>query len=157
LLALPFGHCDVDQGFHLLHLQMVNLDDHPNTIAKTQHQTLIFSNANEDVTTNQLFNHTFDVVSPRTRACNLPSTKGKSNKKLTNRKIQLFRDPSIIEAIKKYSQTIEEMELLEMQMTSEITIQILENEQARRKLPLEGQLQMDFFLLKFKAQKSFGA
>jgi hypothetical protein len=30
------------------------------------------------------------------------------------------------------------MELLEMQMTREITIQILENEQARRKLLLEG-------------------
>jgi hypothetical protein len=32
------------------------------------------------------------------------------------------------------------MELLEMQMTREITIQILENKQARRKLLLEGQL-----------------
>jgi hypothetical protein len=143
VLLLPFGHYDVDQGFHLLHLQMVTLDDHPNTIPKTQqHQTLIFFDVNEDITTNQVFNQAFDVVSPRTRACNLPSIKGKSNKKITNRKICLFRGPLIIEAIKKKSQTTEEMELLEMQMTREITIQIFENEQARRKLLLEGQLQM---------------
>jgi hypothetical protein len=75
VFLLPLGHRDVDQGFRLLHLQMVNLDDHPNIIPKTQqHQTLIFYNVNEDVTTNQVCNHAFDVVSPRTRACN---TKGK--------------------------------------------------------------------------------
>jgi hypothetical protein len=56
---------------------------------------------NEDVTTNQVFNHAFDIVSPRTRACNLPSIKGKSNRKITNRKIRIFKGPSIIEAIKR--------------------------------------------------------
>jgi hypothetical protein len=57
VLLLPLGHCDVDQGFHLLHLQMVNLDDHPNIIPKTQqHQTLILFNVNKDVATNQVFN-----------------------------------------------------------------------------------------------------
>jgi hypothetical protein len=143
VLLLPVGHRDVDKGFCLLHFQMVNLDDHPNIIPKTQqHQTLIFYIVNLDVTTNQVFNRAFDVVLPRTWACNLPSTKSKSNKKITNRKRCLFRGPSIIEAIKKYSQTTKEMELLEMQMTREITIQILENEQARRKLFLEGQLQV---------------
>ncbi len=54
--------CGIDQGFHLPHFQVVNLDEHPNSIPKTQPfknlecQTLIFVDSNDHVTPN----HTFD-------------------------------------------------------------------------------------------------
>jgi len=46
----------IDQGFYLLHHQVVNLDDHLNSILKTQphkspkHQTLVFVDNNDHVT-----------------------------------------------------------------------------------------------------------
>jgi len=50
--------------------------------------------------------------------------------------------PSIVEIIKEYSQTTKELKFSKMQMTKEITTQILKSEQVERKLLLEGQLQM---------------
>ncbi len=67
----------------------------------TTTSNLIFSNGNENVAINQVFNQAFDVVLPRTKACDLPSTKGKLNKKITNRKRRLFKGPSIVKTIKK--------------------------------------------------------
>jgi uncharacterized protein (UPF0371 family) len=56
-----------------------------------------------------------------TRACNLLGIRSKPNKKVTNKKWHLFKEsPSIIEAIKEYSQTTKELELLKMQMIKEI-------------------------------------
>lgn len=44
-------------------------------------------------------------MSPKTKACNLPSVKSKPNKKVTNNKKHLFgRSPSIVETIKEYTQ-----------------------------------------------------
>jgi hypothetical protein len=51
--------------------------------------------------------------------------------------------PSIAKAIKKYSKTTKELELLKMQMTKKIKTQILESEQVGRKLSSEAQLLMD--------------
>ncbi len=51
---------------------------------------------------------------------------------------------SIIETIKKYLQTTKELEFLKMQMTKEITTQILESEKFGKKMLLEGQLQIIF-------------
>jgi hypothetical protein len=139
----------IDQGFHLPHPQVVKLDDHPNSILETQplesleRQTPVFVDSNDHVTANHTFNQAFDIVSPRTRACNLPSTIGKPNNKVTCKKRCLFGEfPSIAEAIKEYSQTAKELELLKKKMTKEIATQILESEQVGRKLLLKGQLQM---------------
>jgi hypothetical protein len=41
---------------------------------------------NEHVTFGQTSKQTFNLVSPRTKACNLPSIRGKPNKKTTNKK-----------------------------------------------------------------------
>ncbi len=55
----------IDQGSCLPYLQVVNLDDHPNSIPKTQplesleHQTPIFVDSNDHVTPNHTFNQTF--------------------------------------------------------------------------------------------------
>ncbi len=55
----------IDQGSCLSYLQVVNLDDHPNSIPKTQplesleHQTPIFVDSNDHVTPNHTFNQTF--------------------------------------------------------------------------------------------------
>jgi hypothetical protein len=60
---------------------------------------------NEHVTFDQTLEQTFDVVSPRTKACDLPNTKGKPNKKTTNKKRKISKEsPSIVRAIKKYTQ-----------------------------------------------------
>jgi hypothetical protein len=105
----------IDQGSSLPHFQVVNLDDHPNSIPETQplknleHQTLIFVDSNDHVTPNHTFDQAFDIMSLRTRAC-------------------LEESPSIVETIKKYSQITKELELLVMQMTKEIMTQILGSE-----------------------------
>ncbi len=76
----------IDQGKSSPHLQVVNLDDNPNSILKTQPletlecQTPIFVDSNDQVTPNHTFDQTFDIVSPRTRACNLPGIRSKPNK-----------------------------------------------------------------------------
>jgi hypothetical protein len=81
----------IDQGFHLPHLQVVNLDDHSNFIPKTQPlespkcQTLVFVDSNDHVTQNHTFDQTFDIVSLKTKACNLIGTRGKPNKKATSK------------------------------------------------------------------------
>jgi len=107
---------DIDQGFRLPHPQMVNLDDHLNFIPKTQplesfeHQAPIFVDSNDHVTPNHPSNQAYAIVSPRTRACNLPSTKGKPNKKATRKKQCLSREsPSFVKAIKEYSHTTKEL------------------------------------------------
>ncbi len=85
---------------------------------------------NEHVTFDQTLKQTFDLVSPRTKACNLPSIRGKPNKKATNKKRQISREsPSILRAIKKYTQIAKEMQMLKMKMTQDIAKQILDNEQ----------------------------
>jgi len=74
-------------------------------------------------------------------ACNLPNARSKPNKEVTNKKSHIFgRSPSIVETIKEYTQNAKEMEILKIEMTQDITKQILENEQVGRKLLLEGQL-----------------
>jgi hypothetical protein len=101
----------IDQGFRSPHLQVVNLDDNPNFILKTQplesleRQTPIFVDSNDQVTPNHTSDQTFDIVSPRTRACNLLGIRSKPNKKATSKKQRLSREPpSLAEAMKKYSQ-----------------------------------------------------
>jgi hypothetical protein len=79
----------INEGPHLLHLYMMNLNYHPNTIAKIQHQSLncqilIFIDTNKHVTPYQTYDETFDVVLPKKRASNLLNTIGKSNKKTTS-------------------------------------------------------------------------
>jgi hypothetical protein len=65
----------------------------------------------------------------------------KINQFKPNNKRHLFgRSPSIVETIKKYIQNAKEMEMLKIEMTQDITKQILENEQVGRKLLLERQL-----------------
>jgi hypothetical protein len=82
----------IDQGFHLPHLQVVHLDDHLNSIPKTQSleslkcQTLVFVNSNGHVTQNHTFDQAFDIVSLKTKACNLIGIGGKPNKKATSKK-----------------------------------------------------------------------
>ncbi len=76
----------INEGPHLLHLHAVNLNDHPNIIAKIQHQSfncqiLVFIDRNEHVTLNQTYDETFDVVLPKTKVSNLFNIIGKSNKK----------------------------------------------------------------------------
>jgi hypothetical protein len=117
----------IDQGSHLPHPQVVNLDDHPNSIPKTQPfetlecQTLVFVDSNDHVTLNHTSTQASDIVSPNTRACNLHGTKGKPNKKTTSKKRCLYAEsPSIAEAIKKYSYTTKKLELLKMQMKKNI-------------------------------------
>jgi hypothetical protein len=55
---------------------------------------------NEHVTFEQPLEQTFNVVSPRTKACNL--ARCTPNKKTTNKKRQISKEsPSILRAIKK--------------------------------------------------------
>ncbi len=110
---------DIDQGFYLLQHQVVNLDDHPNFIKKTwpfkspKHQTPIFVDSNDHVTLYYISNQTFDIVSFMIKACNLPGTWGKPNKKATTKKWHLFKEfPSTVEVIKKHSQIAKELKLL---------------------------------------------
>jgi hypothetical protein len=82
----------IDQGSRLPHPQVMNLDDHLNSIPKTQPpesfkcQTLIFVDNNDHVTQNHTFNQAFDIVSPKTKACNLIGIRGKPNKKAISKK-----------------------------------------------------------------------
>jgi hypothetical protein len=76
----------INEGPNLLHLHVVNLNDHFNIIAKTQHQSLncqilVFIDRNEHVTPNQTYDKTFGVVLPKTKVSNLLNIIGKSNKK----------------------------------------------------------------------------
>jgi hypothetical protein len=93
-----------------------------------------FNDINEHVTYNQASKQAYDdVVSPKTRASNLPDTKDKPNKKkFTNKNRHLYGgSPSIARDIKKYTQTIKEIKMLKMEMTRDIIKQILKNEQAK--------------------------
>ncbi len=64
-------------------------------------------------------------MSPRTKACNLPSIRGKPNKKATNKKRLISREsPSIVRVIKTYTQTTKKMQMLRMEMTHNITKQL---------------------------------
>ncbi len=136
----------IHQGVQLFQLWVVNLYDLFETIPKTQHQslehqTLIFYNMNEHITFDQTSEQASDLVSPKTKACNLPNARSKPNKKITNKKRHLFgTSPSIIETIKEYAKNAKKMEILKIEMTQDITKQILEYEQIGRKLLLEGQL-----------------
>jgi hypothetical protein len=51
-----------------------------------ERQTLIFVDSNDHVTSNHTFDQAFDILSPKTKACNLFGTKGKPNKKTTSKK-----------------------------------------------------------------------
>jgi hypothetical protein len=53
-------------------------------------QTLIFVDSNDHVTPNHTFDQTFDIVSPKTKACYLFGIKGKPHKKTTRKKQRLF-------------------------------------------------------------------
>jgi hypothetical protein len=123
----------IDQGSRLLHPLVVNPDDHPNSIPETQPleslecQTPVVVDSNDHGTPNHTFNQAFDIVSPRTRACNLPGTTGKPNNKVICKKRCLFGEsPSIAEAIKECSQTAKELKVLKKKMTKDIVTQILE-------------------------------
>jgi len=82
----------IDQGSHLPHPQVVNLDDHPNFILQLQplespkSQSLVFVDSNDHATPNHTSDQTSNVVSPKTRACNLHGTRDKPNKKITSKK-----------------------------------------------------------------------
>jgi hypothetical protein len=95
----------IDQGSCLPHPQVVNLDDHPNSIPKAQplesleRQTPIFVDNNDHVTPHHTFNQAYDIFF--TRACNLLETTSKPNNKVTCKERCLSREsPSIAEAIK---------------------------------------------------------
>ncbi len=81
-----------DQGSCLPHLQVVNLNDHPNFIPKTQPleslecQTPFFVDSSDHVTPNHTFNQAYDIISSKTKACNLLGTRGKPNNKVTSKK-----------------------------------------------------------------------
>jgi hypothetical protein len=81
----------IDQGSCLPHPQVVNLDFHLNSNLKIQpfesleHQTPIFVDRNDHVTPNHTFEQAFNIISPRTRACTLPSTRGRPSKKATSK------------------------------------------------------------------------
>ncbi len=49
-------------------------------------QTLIFVDNNDHVTPDHIFDQTFDIVSLKTKACNLLGIKGKPNKKSISKK-----------------------------------------------------------------------
>jgi hypothetical protein len=51
-----------------------------------ERQTLIFVDSNDHVTPDHIFDQTFDIVSLKTKACNILGTKGKPNKKNTSKK-----------------------------------------------------------------------
>ncbi len=57
-------------------------------------------------------------------------------------KVGFERSSSITGAIKKYTQTAKEMEMLKTKITWDITKHILKSEQACKKMFLEGHLQM---------------
>jgi hypothetical protein len=77
-------------------------------------------------------------LSPRTKASNFPNTRDKPNKKATNKIKSLSREaPSIAKTIKKYTQPTKKKDILNMEMTKDITKQILKNEQVGRKVFLE--------------------
>ncbi len=110
---------------------------------------MIFETINEHVTFDQTSKQTFDVVSPRTKACNLPSIRGKPNKKATNKKKQVSREsPFIVTTIKKYTKTAKELQMLKMKMTQDITKKILNNEQACN-------CKWTFFFLKYSSLEIF--
>lgn len=77
----------IDQGVQLAQLQVVNLNEFFELTLETQRQqshecqTPIFYDINEHVTFNQASKQAYDVMSPKTRASNLPNTKDKPNKK----------------------------------------------------------------------------
>jgi hypothetical protein len=70
----------IDQSFCLLHHQVKNLDDRPNSIPKTRplkspkHQTPIFVDNNDHVSLDHTSNQTSNTISPRIKTCNLPGT-----------------------------------------------------------------------------------
>jgi hypothetical protein len=99
---------------------------------------------NEHVTFDQTLKQTFDLVSPRTKACNLPGIRGKPNKKATKKKGKYVESlhPFILRDIKKYTQIAKEMQMLKMKMTQDITKNILDNEQT-------CSCKWMFFLLKY--------
>jgi hypothetical protein len=86
----------INQGVRLPQPQVVNLDDILKTIPKTQQyqsfdpQTPIFDDINEYVTPNQTSEEAFNVVSPRTRACNLFSTRSKLSRSENNQVYMIF-------------------------------------------------------------------
>ncbi len=77
-----------DEGSCLAHPPMVSLDDHSNSIPKPQSleslecQTSIFVDSNDLVTPKHTFSQTLDIVSLRTRACNLLALKANPTRKL---------------------------------------------------------------------------
>ncbi len=101
-----------------------------------------FVDSKDQVTPNHI-DHTFDIVSPRTSYITYLTLETNPIRKLQARKLPLSKElPSLVEAVKEYSQIAKELEFLKMQMTKEIMTQILESEQVGRKLLLEGRLQM---------------
>jgi hypothetical protein len=78
----------IDQSSRLLHPQVINLDDHFNFVPKTQSlespecQIPIFVDSNDLVTPKHTFSQTLDIVSLRTRACNLLALKANPTRKL---------------------------------------------------------------------------
>jgi hypothetical protein len=85
----------LDQGVRLFQLRVLNLNALFETIPKTQHQslehqTLIFYSISEHITFHQTSEQASNVMSPKTRAYNLPSvrrmyTKCKGNGDVENR------------------------------------------------------------------------
>jgi hypothetical protein len=91
------------------------------SLESPKHQTPIFVNSNDHVKPNHTFDQTYDIVSPRTKACKLLGTSSKPNKKTISKKQCLFREsPSIAKTIKEYSQIAKELEFLKMQIMTQI-------------------------------------
>jgi hypothetical protein len=106
----------IDQGSCLPHLQVVNLDDHLNSILETQPleslecQAPIFVDSNDHVTPNHTSDQASNIVSPRTRACDLPSTIGKPNNKVTSKRLCLSREFPRLLPLQKLSKTIHKLQ-----------------------------------------------
>jgi hypothetical protein len=66
--------------FYLLHHEVKNLDDHPNSIPKTRplkslkHQTPFFVDNNDHVTLYYTSKQTSNIISLKIKACNLSDT-----------------------------------------------------------------------------------
>jgi hypothetical protein len=99
---------------------------------------------------------TTTLLSPRSRACQNPHAPCQVNKSANKRKLTVG-DLTIADAIKYGFDGVQESEKMKMQVTKEITSQILESEQQGRQLYFQSQLQMASLIVEaFKPKDTTG-
>jgi hypothetical protein len=128
--GLPQG---VDQGVRIEHEEVEILSDDEVLVAPTA-----------------------TPLSPRSKACQNPQAPGQVNKSANKRKLTVG-DLTIADAIKYGFDGVQESEKMKMQVTKEITSQILESEQQGRQLYFQSQLQMASLIVEaFKPKDTTG-